>query len=126
MSKSSETEATGDDLKSRVERWLTAQMPIIQMHGGTSAVRKADPDDGEVVIELGGTCSGCSITPITSQNIEVELLKEFEEVDDVTVRIAEDGTSQWETDQAESVMGIDRSEGGRGGKLNTPSDDEHF
>ncbi|SIQ72444.1 Fe-S cluster biogenesis protein NfuA, 4Fe-4S-binding domain [Haladaptatus litoreus] len=126
MSKSSETEATDSDLKSRVERWLTAQMPIIQMHGGTSAVRKADPDDGEVVIELGGACSGCSITPITSQNIEVELLKKFEEVDDVTVRIADDGTSQWKNDQAESVMGIDRSEGGRGGKLNTPSDQEHF
>ncbi|GAA0248165.1 NifU family protein [Haladaptatus pallidirubidus] len=126
MSKSSETEATDSDLKSRVERWLTAQMPVIQMHGGTSAVRKADPDDGEVVIELGGACSGCSITPITSQNIEVELLKEFEEVEDVTVRIAEDGTSQWKTDQSESVMGIDRSEGGRGGKLNTSSDNEHF
>ncbi|MFH5797393.1 NifU family protein [Haladaptatus sp. CMAA 1911] len=121
-----ETTATDDGLKSRVERWLTAQMPIIQMHGGTSAVRKADPESGEVVIELGGACGGCSITPITSQNIEVELLKKFDEVDDVSVRIADDGTSQWKTDQAESVMGIDRSEGGRGGTLNTPGENEHF
>jgi Fe/S biogenesis protein NfuA len=121
-----ETTASEDGLKSRVERWLTAQMPIIQMHGGTSAVRKADPESGEVVIELGGACGGCSITPITSQNIEVELLKKFDEVDDVSVRIADDGTSQWKTDQAESVMGIDRSEGGRGGELNTPGDNEHF
>lgn len=128
MSENSATETTAseDGLKSRVERWLTAQMPIIQMHGGTSAVRKADPESGEVVIELGGACGGCSITPITSQNIEVELLKKFDEVDDVSVRIADDGTSQWKTDQAESVMGIDRSEGGRGGKLNTPGENEHF
>ncbi|EFW92144.1 nitrogen-fixing NifU domain protein [Haladaptatus paucihalophilus DX253] len=128
MSENSTTDAaeSADDLTSRVERWLTAQMPIIQMHGGTSAVRKADPESGEVVIELGGACGGCSITPITSQNIEVELLKKFDEVDDVTVRIADDGTSQWKTDQAESVMGIDRSEGGRGGKLNTPGENEHF
>lgn len=128
MSENSATDAaeSADDLTSRVERWLTAQMPIIQMHGGTSAVRKADPESGEVVIELGGACGGCSITPITSQNIEVELLKKFDEVDDVTVRIADDGTGQWKTDQAESVMGIDRSEGGRGGKLNTPGENEHF
>ena len=129
MSEQGATEPTEgeDDLQSRIERWLTAQMPIIQMHGGTSAVRKADPDSGEVVIELGGACGGCSITPITSQNIERELLTKYDEVEDVTVRIADDGTSQWKTDQAESVMGIDRSEGGRGGKLNTPNNNEnHF
>ncbi|WP_458186875.1 NifU family protein [Haladaptatus sp. NG-WS-4] len=128
MTETSETKTTdeADEFKSRVERWLSAQMPIIQMHGGTSAVRKADPDDGEVIIELGGTCSGCAISSVTSQNIEVDLLKQFDEIEDVTVRVPDDGTSGWKTDQAESVMGIDRSEGGRGGKMGTSSDNEHF
>ncbi len=128
MTETSEPKPTDetDDLKSRVERWLSAQMPIIQMHGGTSAVRKADPEDGEVVIELGGTCSGCAISSVTSQNIQMDLLQKFEEIDDVTVRVPDDGTGEWNVDQAESVMGIDRSEGGRGGTINQPSDDEHF
>ncbi|WP_227355640.1 NifU family protein [Haladaptatus salinisoli] len=123
-----ETKSTdaADDLKSRVERWLSAQMPIIQMHGGTSAVRKADPEDGEVVIELGGTCSGCAISSVTSQNIEADLLTEFDEIDDVTVRVPDDGTGEWKVDQPESVMGIDRSEGGRGGKMGTSNENEHF
>jgi Fe/S biogenesis protein NfuA len=128
MTETSEPETDGqeNDLTSRVERWLSAQMPIIQMHGGTSAVRKADPEDGEVVIELGGTCSGCAISSVTSQNIEVDLLKKFDEIDDVTVRVPDDGTGDWKVDQPESVMGIDRSEGGRGGKMGTSSENDHF
>jgi Fe-S cluster biogenesis protein NfuA len=118
----------GDTLKSRVERWLTAQMPIIQMHGGTSAVRKADPEDGEVVVELGGACGGCTISSVTSQNIKVDLAREFDDVDEVTVRVA-DGGDDWTPDQPESVMGIDRNEGGRGGRgEGSPNSDhdDHF
>lgn len=110
MSRTTDTES----LRSRVETWLGRQMPIIQNHGGTSAVRKADPDDGEVVIELGGTCSGCGISPITAENIEREMLKDFAEVEEVTVRFADTGGSQWKVEQRESVMGIDLTEGGRG------------
>lgn len=116
---------TEDALQARVERWLTAQMPIIQMHGGTSAVQKADPEDGEVVVELGGACSGCAISPRTTQNIKIDLAKEFDEVDDVVVRVADDGGG-WNPDQAESVMGIDRNEGGRGGRGEGAPRDDHF
>ena len=105
-----------DSLTARVERWLTGQMPIISMHGGESAVQKADPETGEVVVELGGACSGCAISPRTAQNIKIDLGKDFEEVEDVTVRVADDGTSGWDVDQPESIMGIDRNEGGRGGR----------
>ena len=51
-----DTEPFGDaeDLAERVELWLTRELPIIQMHGGTSTVREADPETGEVVVELGG------------------------------------------------------------------------
>ena len=101
-----------DNLATRVEKWLTKQMPIIQMHGGTSNVRHADPDTGEVVIELGGGCSGCGVSDITSSNIEADLLK-WDDIEDVTVRVPESGES-FGVDQPESVMGIDRTEGGRG------------
>lgn len=108
------SEATS--LQDRVERWLTAQMPIIQMHGGTSVVRVADPDTGEVVVELGGACEGCAVSSRTAQNIKLDLAEEFPEVEDVVVRVNDDGGGGLGLDQRESFMGIDRNEGGRGGR----------
>ncbi|ELY47526.1 NifU family protein [Natronorubrum sulfidifaciens] len=100
-------------LHERVENWLSREMPIIQMHGGTSAVRAADPETGEVIIELGGGCKGCSVSNITTSNIEAELLT-WPEIDDITVRVPDARESLGGPDQAESIMGIDRTEGGRG------------
>ena len=124
----SDPEGEGDDLQSRVETWLTAQMPIIQMHGGTSAVREADPETGRVVVELGGACSGCGISSRTTQNIKIDLAKEFDEVDDVVVRTGDDGAADWDVERAESYMGIDRNEGGRGGRGESSAhgSDTHF
>ena len=100
-------------LKERVERWLAREMPIIKMHGGTSAVREANPETGEVIIELGGGCSGCDVADITSGNIEAELLR-WPEISDITIRVPDPRDSLGGPDQAESIMGIDRTEGGRG------------
>jgi Fe/S biogenesis protein NfuA len=110
------TDADAETFKERVEAWLAAQMPIIRMHGGESAVRTADPEAGEVVVELGGACSGCGISARTAQNIKLDLAAEFDEVQEVTVRVAEDGSSDWDVEWEESFMGIDRNEGGRGGR----------
>lgn len=113
-------------LVDRVESWLEAEMSIISNHGGTSAVRKADPEDGEVIIELGGTCSGCGISPITAENIERELSNAVDAIEDVTVRFADAGGSQWDVQQRESVMGIDRTEGGRGDWGDESDKQNHF
>jgi Fe-S cluster biogenesis protein NfuA len=105
-----------DSLRERIEEWMVGQMPIIQMHGGTSAVRKADPDSGEVVIELGGTCAGCGISNVTADNIRRDLIVEFPEVEDVVVRVPSTGD-----------MGSDTVEGGRGGELQYSTDSaQHF
>lgn len=107
------TERTPDELREAVEEWLQRELPIIRMHGGTSAVREADPETGDVVVELGGGCAGCEISEVTSGNIEAGLLEEFPEVEDVAVRVPDDeafGT----TGGGGSVMGIDRTDGGRG------------
>ncbi len=107
----SEVAKTEEALRSKVETWLAKQMPIIQMHGGTSAVRTAEPG-GEVIIELGGGCRGCEISEITTGNIEAELLQ-WPEIEEIAVRAPEAGGS-FGVDQLESIMGIDRTEGGRG------------
>jgi Fe-S cluster biogenesis protein NfuA len=109
-------DAGDDSLHDRVERWLVAQMPIIQMHGGTSAVREANPETGEVVVELGGTCSGCGVSDVTARNIRADMITSFPEVDDVTVRVPSTGD-----------QGADTVEGGRGGDLRHETGSaEHF
>jgi len=95
-----------ESLKSRVETWMVKQMPIIQMHGGTSMVREADPETGQVVVELGGTCSGCGISNVTAENIMRDMYLEFEEIEDVEVKVPSTGDT-----------GADTVEGGRGGDL---------
>ena len=97
---------TDDSLAKRIEQWMVGQMPIIQMHGGTSVVREANEETGEVVVELGGTCSGCGISNVTAENIRRDLIMDFDAVTDVTVRVPSSG------DQGASTV-----EGGRGGDL---------
>ena len=105
-----------NDLAERVEKWMVGQMPIIQSHGGTSVVREADPDSGLVVVELGGTCSGCGISDITAQNIKRDLIMDFEEVDDVQVKVPSTGD-----------VGSSTVEGGRGGDLQFSNESsDHF
>ena len=105
-----------DGLAERVERWMVGQMPIIQMHGGTSVVREADADAGRVVVELGGTCSGCGISDLTAQNIKRDLTMDFDQVEEVVVRVPSSG------DVGESTV-----EGGRGGDLKpTDGTPDHF
>nr|WOY07714.1 hypothetical protein QSJ49_13030 [Halobacterium salinarum] len=76
---------------------------------------------------MGGACSGCGISPRTAQRIKTDLAAEFDEVDDVVVRFTDGDGGGWGGDQAESFMGIDRNEGGRGGRgEGSPSSDAHF
>jgi Fe-S cluster biogenesis protein NfuA len=110
------TPGDGDTLAERVEDWLVAQMPIIRTHGGTSAVRKADPETGEVVVELGGTCSGCGVSDVTARNLRADLLRDFPAVEEVTVRVPSTGEHGEET-----------VEGGRGGDLQFATESaDHF
>ncbi|MHC3438212.1 NifU family protein [Natrialbaceae archaeon A-gly3] len=112
-------------LATRVENWIEREMPIIQAHGGTSVVREADPETGDVVIELGGGCSGCSVADVTTGNIEAALL-EWEEIEDVIVRVPDPREQLGGPDQAESIMGVDRTEGGRGDWGSSNPGKNHF
>lgn len=95
-----------EELQKGIEKWIVSQMPVIQMHGGTSMVREIDMDKGLVVIELGGTCSGCGISNITANNIQRELYIEFDEIEEVQIKVPSTGD-----------MGSSTVEGGRGGDI---------
>lgn len=103
-------------LKDRIESWMSVQMPIIGMHGGTSAVQEVDADEGRVVIELGGACAGCGISQTTERTLSEELTSQFDAVSTVTVNFLHDNSGGWGVDQPENYMGMDRNEGGRGGQ----------
>lgn len=108
------TEEPDPELQDRIESWLSIQMPRIQAHGGTSAVRDVDTETGTVVVELGGACSGCGISQTTEQTLDEELTSQFEAITTVTVQYH--GDEGWAIDQPENFMGIDRNQGGRGGQ----------
>ncbi|AKH96884.1 NifU family protein [Halanaeroarchaeum sulfurireducens] len=104
----------GSELRERIESWLSVQMPIIQMHGGSSAVRSVDPESGRVTVEMGGACAHCGISPRTADQVRENLTTEFDAVTEVEVQFLDDREALG-VDQAESVMGVDRTQGGRGG-----------
>jgi hypothetical protein len=57
----------------------------------------------------------------------MDLAAEFDEVDDVVVRFTAGDGGGWGGAQAESFMGVDRNEGGRGGRgEGSPNSDNHF
>ncbi|MFB6170849.1 MAG: NifU family protein [Haloarculaceae archaeon] len=87
MSADAPTEAV-DDLRERVERFMMRNFPQIQMHGGSAAVTEVDPEAGRVVVQLGGACSGCGISPMTIQALKSRLVTEIPEIDEV---VAETG-----------------------------------
>ena len=97
---------TKEELQSRIEDWIVQQMPMIQMHGGTSMVRELDLDSGLVIIELGGTCSGCGVSNITAENMQRELYFAFDAIEEVQIKVPSTGDA-----------GADTVEGGRGGDL---------
>ncbi|MFB6282179.1 MAG: NifU family protein [Haloferacaceae archaeon] len=116
MTDADDADDAGATLADRVEEWLAAQMAIIRSHGGTSAVRAADPATGEVVIELGGSCAGCGVSDMTARRIERDLRADVAGVESVSVRVPSGG------DGGEATV-----EGGRGGDVRVASEPaEHF
>lgn len=82
-----------EDRIAQVNRFLNAELPQIQMHGGESTVFFPDPESRTVHIELSGTCSGCGLSPMTVNVLKRELLKEFNAIDNVKVSIQEQNTT---------------------------------
>jgi Fe-S cluster biogenesis protein NfuA len=72
-------------LREDVDTFLMKNFPQIQMHGGTSSVIEANPDKGYVKIQLGGACSGCGISPMTTQAIRTRMPDDIENVEEVEV-----------------------------------------
>ena len=74
------------ELRESVSNFLRRNFPQIQMHGGSSAITAIDNETGYVEIQLGGACSGCGISPMTTEAIKRRLCNEIEGIETVTVK----------------------------------------
>jgi Fe-S cluster biogenesis protein NfuA len=73
------------DPMEQINMFLRRNFPQIQMHGGESSVLDVDEETGEVTIALSGACSGCGISPMTTQEIKRRLVQQIDWVENVNV-----------------------------------------
>lgn len=76
---------TENELREEISSFLRRNFPQIQMHGGDSVITKVDVENGVVGVQLTGACSGCGISPQTTQMIKHRMVEEMEYVNTVEV-----------------------------------------
>lgn len=81
------------ELRERINNFILRNFPQIQMHGGESAITEVDVDEGYVKIQLGGACSGCGVSPMTTQAIKKKLPSQINEISSVSVATGGDSIS---------------------------------
>lgn len=72
--------AAEEDLRERITRFLRRNFPQIEGHGGSAAIQALDVETGTVTIRLDGACSGCGVSPVTTQALETRLVRELPEI----------------------------------------------
>lgn len=87
------TAATDEnDLRERITAFLRANFPQISLHGGSATIEALDVESGTVTIRLGGACSGCGISPMTTQALKTRLVREVPEISTVETHTGDEGT----------------------------------
>lgn len=90
-----------DDLRDRITQYLMKQFPQIQMHGGDATIQHLDKESGEVVIQLGGACSGCGISPMTIEALKRCMVEDIPEITTVHASTGMDQMAVYGNDQGE-------------------------
>ena len=90
-SEDDETDSELESLRDEINNFLKRNFPQIQMHGGSSAIVDLDIEESYVSIQLGGACSGCGISPMTTQAIRRRLPDQIDEIDEVKVHTGNEG-----------------------------------
>jgi Fe-S cluster biogenesis protein NfuA len=78
-----------NDLRERIMGFLRRNFPQIEMHGGSAAIQHLDTESGSVTIRLGGACSGCGVSPMTTQALKTRLVQEIPEITRVETETGE-------------------------------------
>ena len=85
MSESEPDQSPEDAVREAVSLFLRRNFPQIEGHGGDSSITEIDLEERHVAINLSGACSGCGVSPMTTQAIQRRLPTEIDAIDRVTV-----------------------------------------
>lgn len=77
---------TEDTLRDQIATHLEREIPQIRMHGGSADIEQVDADAGTATIRLGGTCSDCGLSPMTTAALQSRLCRAIPELTEVRVR----------------------------------------
>ncbi|MFC6718311.1 NifU family protein [Natrialbaceae archaeon GCM10025810] len=91
MSESDPDRSAEDAVREQVALFLRRNFPQIEAHGGESSILEVDLEEARVSIALTGACSGCGISPITTEAIQQRLPAEVDGIDRVDVSTGLDG-----------------------------------
>ena len=94
MSESEPEQSHEDAVREDVSLFLRRNFPQIEMHGGDSSITDVDLDERRVSINLSGACSGCGVSPMTTQAIQQRLPAEIDDIDHVSVSTGLDGLAE--------------------------------
>ncbi|PGF18062.1 hypothetical protein CP556_19465 [Natrinema sp. CBA1119] len=94
MSESEPEQSPEDTVREDVSLFLRRNFPQIEMHGGDSSITDVDLDERRVSINLSGACSGCGVSPMTTQAIQQRLPAEIDDIDHVSVSTGLDGLAE--------------------------------
>ncbi|SEW32389.1 NifU family protein [Natrinema salifodinae] len=94
MSDSDAERSPEDAVREDVSLFLRRNFPQIEMHGGDSTITDLDLDERRVSINLSGACSGCGVSPMTTQAIRQRLPAEIDAIDRVDVSTGLDGLAE--------------------------------
>lgn len=72
-----------NSLRDELNSFIKRNFPQIAMHGGEFGITELNEEEGFVRITLGGTCSGCGISPMTIQALQKRLPGEIDEIERV-------------------------------------------
>lgn len=87
-------QSSEDEVRADVSTFLQRNFPQIQAHGGDSSITEVDLEAGHVEINLSGACSGCGVSPMTTQAIQRRLPNDVEEIETVSVSTGFDGLTE--------------------------------
>ncbi len=76
---------TEDEFREKISLFIMKNFPQIEGHGGNSDIIEADPNTGIVRIVLSGACSGCGISPMTTEAIKRRMKNEIKEAKEIHV-----------------------------------------
>ncbi|MFD1564928.1 NifU family protein [Haloarchaeobius amylolyticus] len=94
MSEPESDQSPEDAVREAVTLFLRRNFPQIEGHGGDSSITEVDLEESHVGINLSGACSGCGVSPMTTQAIQRRLPAEIDAIDHVTVTTGLDGLGE--------------------------------